>query len=78
MSKRRGSPEPLNLGDPFGEFTAAAMFYNAMIYVPSYSRRIAPMAFKYVYGVTPYPTQNNGPLLSLVQGQRHQLHLDRG
>ena len=24
---------------------------------------IAPMAFKFVYGVTSYPTQNNGPLL---------------
>ena len=55
--------EPLNLGDPFGEFTAAAMFYNAMNYEPSNARRVAPMAFKYVYGVTPYPTQNNGPLL---------------
>ena len=34
-----------------------------MKYVPSNARRVAPMAFKYVYGVTPYPTQNNGPLL---------------
>ena len=55
--------EPLNLGDPFGEFTAAAMFYQAMRYEPSNARRVSPMAFKYVYGVTPYPTQNNGPLL---------------
>jgi hypothetical protein len=55
--------EDLNLGDPFGEFTLASMFYNAMIYKPSNARRISPMAFKFAYGVTPYPTQNNGPLL---------------
>ena len=55
--------ESLNLSDPYGEFTAAAMFYNAMIYRPSSALRISPMAFKFAYGVTPYPTQNNGPLL---------------
>jgi hypothetical protein len=55
--------EPLNLADPYGEFTLAAMFYNAMIYKPSNARRVAPMAFKFAYGCTHYPTQNNGPLL---------------
>jgi hypothetical protein len=25
--------------------------------------RVAPMCFKYIYAVTPYPLQNNGPLL---------------
>ena len=39
------------------------MFYNAMLFRPSNTNRIAPMAFKYLYGVTSYPTQNNGPLL---------------
>ena len=53
----------LNLADPYGEFTLATMFYNALIYKPSNSRRVAPMAFKFAYGVTHYPTQNNGPLL---------------
>ena len=55
--------EDLNLGDPFGEFTLAAMFYNAMIFIPSNARRVAPMAFKFAYGCTHYPTQNNGPML---------------
>ena len=55
--------DPLNLLDPEGEFSAAAMFYNAMLFRPSNTNRVSPMAFKYLYGVTHYPTQNNGPLL---------------
>lgn len=53
-----------NATDPNGEFTMAAMFYNAMAFRPSQINRVAPMAFKYLYGVTAYPTKNNGPLLS--------------
>jgi hypothetical protein len=53
-----------NASDPMGEFTMAAMFYNAMAFKPSQINRVAPMAFKYLYGVTAYPTKNNGPLLS--------------
>jgi hypothetical protein len=41
----------------------AAMFYNALAYRASNTNRIAPMAFKYLYGVTQYPQKNNGPLL---------------
>ena len=52
-----------NASDPNGEFTMAAMFYNAMAFRPSQINRVAPMAFKYLYGVTAYPTKNNGPLL---------------
>ena len=52
-----------NATDPNGEFTMAAMFYNAMAFRPSQINRVAPMAFKYLYGVTAYPTKNNGPLL---------------
>jgi hypothetical protein len=47
----------------FAEFTLAGMFYQAMQYRATAVTRIAPMCFKYVYGVTPYPLQNNGPLL---------------
>ena len=56
-------PTSFNLADPNGEFTMAAMFYNALQYRPSNTNRIAPMAFKYLYGVTEYPQKNNGPLL---------------
>ena len=52
-----------NYLDPNGEFTLAAMFYNALAYRPSNTNRIAPMAFKYLYGVTEYPQKGNGPLL---------------
>lgn len=53
-----------NITNPNGEFTMAALFYNAMAFKPSQINRVAPMAFKYLYGVTAYPTKNNGPLLS--------------
>jgi hypothetical protein len=49
--------------DPYGEFTLAAMFYNALAYRPSNTNRISPMAFKFLFGVTEYPQKNNGPLL---------------
>jgi hypothetical protein len=56
-------PTQENLNDPEGEFTMAAMLYNAVVYRASNTNRIAPMAFKYVYGVTQYPQKGNGPLL---------------
>jgi hypothetical protein len=56
-------PTQINLTDPTGEFTLAALFYNALAYRASNTNRIAPMAFKYVYGVTQYPQKGNGPLL---------------
>jgi hypothetical protein len=52
-----------NLSNPEGEFSLAAVFYNALAYRPSNTNRVAPMAFKYLYGVTPYPQKGNGPLL---------------
>jgi hypothetical protein len=56
-------PTQVNLTSPNGEMTIAAMFYNAVVYRASNTNRIAPMAFKYVYGVTNYPQKGNGPLL---------------
>jgi hypothetical protein len=53
-----------NAANPNGEFTMAALFYNAMAFKASQINRVAPLAFKYLYGVTAYPTKNNGPLLS--------------
>jgi hypothetical protein len=46
------------------EFTLASMFFWAMQFRATSVTRVAPMCFKYVYGVTPYPTQGNGPLLT--------------
>jgi hypothetical protein len=56
-------PTQENLNDPNGEFTLASMLYNALAYRASNTNRIAPMAFKYLYGVTQYPQKGNGPLL---------------
>jgi hypothetical protein len=61
-------PLGANINDPNGEFTLAAIFYNAIVYRPSNTNRIAPMAFKYVYGVTEYPQRGNGPLLTSFKG----------
>jgi hypothetical protein len=56
-------PTQPNLAAPNGEFSAAAMFYNAIAFSASQINMISPMAFKYLYGVTAFPTQNNGTLL---------------
>jgi hypothetical protein len=61
-------PTQDNIAATDGEFSMAAMFYQALAYRPSNTNRICPMAFKYVYGVTPYPTKNNGPLLVSFKG----------
>lgn len=47
----------------YAEFTMAGMFYWAMQFRATAVTRVAPMNFKYIYGVTPYPTDKNGPLL---------------
>jgi hypothetical protein len=52
-----------SLPGEYAEFTIAGMFYQAMQYRATSVTRMAPMCFRYIYGVTPYPTQNNGPLL---------------
>lgn len=56
-------PLQANLTATDGEFTLAALLYNAITYRPSNTNRVAPMCFKYLYGVTMYPQKNNGPLL---------------
>lgn len=47
----------------YAEFSIASMFFAAMAFKATAITRVAPMCFKYVYGVTPYPTAGNGPLL---------------
>ncbi len=49
--------------NPNGEFSLAAQLYNAVAFVPTDVTPVGPMKYKYVYGVTPYNTINNGPLL---------------
>lgn len=49
---------------PVTEFSLAAMFYVALNYNPSSTNQVTPMAYSFVFGVTPYPTLNNGALLT--------------
>jgi len=49
---------------PITEFTAAAQFFVALSANPSSSTKVPPLAFSYVYGVTPYPTLGNSALLN--------------
>lgn len=54
-------------GIPLTEFSCAAPFWVALSYNPSGTNRVTPFAFSFLFGVTPYPTQNNGPLLTALQ-----------
>lgn len=51
-----------NVGN-YTEFTLAAMFFWGLQFKATSVTRVSPMCFKYVYGVTPYPTSGNGPTL---------------
>ncbi|WP_186084928.1 hypothetical protein [Burkholderia gladioli] len=47
-------PSPLA---PSTEFTAAAFFYQWLANQPGAANKLAPMAYRYLFGVTPWPTQ---------------------
>ena len=54
-------------GIPTTEFSLAAVFQVTLNYSPSTVNQVTPLAFAYVYGVTPYPTKGNAALLSSFQ-----------
>ena len=56
-----------NAGVTATEFGSASAFYNLLAYNPSAANRVAPFAFKYVYGVTPFPTRGNNSLLTTLK-----------
>jgi hypothetical protein len=47
----------------YAEFTLAGVFYWALRFKATAVTRVSPMCFKFIYGVTPYPPQGNGPTL---------------
>jgi hypothetical protein len=49
------------------EFSAATMMYNILNTAPSTVNRVPPFAFRFVYGVTPYPQLGNQTLLQQFQ-----------
>jgi hypothetical protein len=52
---------------PSAEFSLAALFYWSLHYLPSTTNKVTPFAFKYLYGVTPYPTRGNAALLQTLK-----------
>ncbi|WP_431290400.1 hypothetical protein [Burkholderia cepacia] len=59
-------PSPLA---PSTEFTAAAFFYQWLVNQPGASNKLAPMAYRYLYGVTPWPAQGyNAQITSVLSG----------
>ncbi|MDR8750770.1 hypothetical protein FEP95_04760 [Burkholderia multivorans] len=59
-------PSPLA---PSTEFTAAAFFYQWLVNQPGASNKLAPMAYRYLYGVTAWPAQGyNAQITSILSG----------
>lgn len=58
---------PSVVAAPSTEFSAANAFQASLSYSPSGTNRVTPFAFTYLYGVTPYPTTGNGPLLQSLK-----------
>lgn len=52
------------LVDPTVTFSAATDFWNWINQRPSSSNKVATMAFRFLYGETPYPTPGNGALFA--------------
>ncbi len=57
----------INPGTAPTEMDAAAMFYKIINQAPSATNKVTPFAFDFWYGVTPFPSQGNGALLSTLQ-----------
>lgn len=51
---------------PATEFTLAAAFYRWLNYDPSTTNKVAPFAFAYLFGVTPYPLRGNSALFNTL------------
>jgi len=52
------------------EFTLAAAFFWGIQFKATTVTRVAPMCYKYLYGVTTYPVRNNGPLLIALKANK--------
>lgn len=54
-------------GIPITEFSLAATFYVTLKYNPSSTNQVPPLAFSFVFGVTPYPLLGNSALLATLK-----------
>lgn len=48
------------------EYQAATLFYQWLVNSPSASNKLAPMQFRYVYGVTPWAQKGNGTTITNI------------
>ena len=51
---------------PSTEFTAAALFYQWLVNNPSASNPLAPMGYRFAYGVTPWPQSGQSTAIDAV------------
>jgi hypothetical protein len=54
-------------GIPSTEFSLASDFWVSLHYEPSTTNKVTPYAFSYLFGVTSYPTLNNGALMATLK-----------
>ena len=52
---------------PITEFSAAAAFYHWLNNDPSTTNKVAPFAFRYLFGVTAYPIRGNSATLATLK-----------
>jgi len=52
---------------PLAELSLAAAFYTWLNNNPSSTNKVAPAAFRYLYGVTAYPLRGNGALFAALK-----------
>ena len=48
------------------EFDAAAMFYQWLVNLPGAANKLAPMSYRYVYGVTPWVQSGNSVAINAI------------
>lgn len=56
-----------NAGTPSTEFSMSQWFWSVLQSAPSTINNVPPFAFRFAYGVTPWPTQGLSALLSTLQ-----------
>jgi len=56
-----------NTGAPYTEFSISSAFYQFLNNTPSAANRVPPFAYRYVYGVTAFPTRGNNSILTLLK-----------
>lgn len=52
------------------EYSCAATFYQFLVNAPSTTNRVAQFAFRFLFGVTPYPIYGNSALLATLKAAK--------